>query len=72
VIGQLGPAFPRVLHPVATVERSALGRSASFRIRRVRAPEPLVAFPLDAVVLALGEPKSHVASPTGFEPVFWP
>jgi hypothetical protein len=31
-VRELGPAFPRVLHPFATVKRAALGRAAALRV----------------------------------------
>jgi hypothetical protein len=32
-VRELRPAFPRVLHPFATVKRAALGRTAALRVR---------------------------------------
>jgi hypothetical protein len=32
-VRELGPPFPRVLHPFAAVERATLGRTAAFQVR---------------------------------------
>lgn len=32
-VREVGPPFPRVLHPLATVKRAALGCAAALRVR---------------------------------------
>jgi hypothetical protein len=56
----LSPLLSRTLYPLATVERSALRRTATFRVFTVGAPEPLILRSLYVVVLPLGEHHVHM------------
>ena len=41
-VRQFGPALPRVFHPLASVKRATLRRTAAFRVRAVRTTKPLL------------------------------